>query len=128
MTHRIISTPVAPAAIGPYVQATAHGKLVFTSGQLPLDPATMTVISGGIVEQTEQAMKNLIAVLEAAGSNAHQVLKTTCFLQDMDDFARFNEVYAHFFPPGAPARSCIQIARLPKDALVEVEAIAYVAD
>ena len=125
MNHRCITTPDAPAAIGPYVQATAFSGLVFTSGQIPLNPATMNVVAGGIAEQTEQVMKNLLAVLKAAGSDAAHVLKTTCFLHDMKDFAAFNEIYARYFPNPSPARSCVQVARLPKDVLVEVEAIAY---
>ena len=125
MKHRCIATPDAPAAIGPYVQATALCNLIFTSGQIPLNPATMNIVEGGIAEQTEQVMKNLLAVLKAAGSCPGNVLKTTCFLQDMKDFAAFNEIYARYFPNPSPARSCVQVARLPKDVLVEVEAIAY---
>ena len=127
MKHRCIATPDAPAAIDPYVQATALCNLIFTSGQIPLDPVTMNVVAGGIAEQTEQVMKNLVAVLQAAGSDTGHVLKTTCFLQDMKDFAAFNEIYARYFPNPSPARSCVQVARLPKDVLVEVEALAYPA-
>ena len=115
----------APAAIGAYVQATLFERLVFTSGQIPLDPVSMAVVEGGVVEQTEQVMKNLFAVLEAAGSNAGQVLKTTCYLSDMGDFAAFNEIYARYFGETPPARSCVQAAALPRGVKVEVEAIAW---
>ena len=127
MNREIIATADAPAAIGAYVQGTLFERLVFTSGQIPLDPVTMNVVAGGIAEQTEQVMKNLVAVLQAAGSDTGHVLKTTCFLQDMKDFAAFNEIYARYFPNPSPARSCVQVARLPKDVLVEVEALAYPA-
>ena len=121
---KIISTAAAPSAIGPYSQANQFGNLVFTSGQIPLDPITMEIVEGGITEQAEQVMKNLIAVLEAAHASAESVVKTTCFLKDMNDFVAFNHVYGKYFPELAPARSCIEVARLPKDVLVEVEAIA----
>lgn len=121
-----ISTDAAPAAIGPYSQAvslpTSH--LVFTSGQLPIDPATSAFVPGGIAEQTTQALKNLQAVLHASDSNLGHIVKTTVFLKDMNDFAAMNAVYATFFPNDPPARSTVEVARLPKDALVEVEAIA----
>lgn len=123
-TKKIISTPEAPSAIGPYSQANQIGNMVFTSGQIPLDAETMQVVSGGIAEQTEKVMQNLVAVLEAAGASASTVIKTTCFIKDMNDFVAFNEVYAKYFPENAPARSCVEVARLPKDVLVEVEAIA----
>lgn len=126
-TKTIISTENAPAAIGPYSQANQIGNLLYTSGQIPLDPKTMEVVEGGISEQTEQVMKNLIAVLEEANASASTVVKTTCFIKDMNDFVAFNEVYAKYFPENAPARSCVEVARLPKDVLVEVEAIAVVA-
>ncbi|MBV7316048.1 RidA family protein [Shewanella sp. NIFS-20-20] len=123
----VINTASAPAAIGPYSQGIAFQNLVFTSGQIPLDPATMEFVSGGIKEQSQQSLKNLKAVLEQAGAGLDTVLKTTCFLADMADFAAFNEVYTQVFgDDAAPARSCVQAARLPKDALVEVEAIAYI--
>ena len=125
MEREIIATAGAPAAIGAYVQGTLFERLVFTSGQIPLDPVSMAVVEGGVVEQTEQVMKNLFAVLEAAGSNASQVLKTTCFLSDMADFAAFNEVYARYFGETTPARSCVQAAALPRGVKVEVEAIAW---
>ena len=125
MNREIIATADAPAAIGAYVQGTLFERLVFTSGQIPLDPVSMAVVEGGVVEQTEQVMKNLFAVLEAAGSSANQVLKTTCFLSDMADFAAFNEVYARYFGETPPARSCVQAAALPRGVKVEVEAIAW---
>ena len=122
--RKIINTEKAPAAIGPYSQANQFGNLVFTSGQIPLIPETMEIISGGITEQAEQVMKNLMAVLNEAGASASSIIKTTCYLKDMNDFAAFNEVYGKQFPQNAPARSCVEVARLPKDVLVEVEAIA----
>ncbi|BET43742.1 RidA family protein [Atlantibacter hermannii] len=123
----IINTGSAPAAIGPYSQGVSYGDLVMTSGQLPLDPTTMVFPAGGIKEQTRQSLLNVKAVLEEAGASLDTVLKTTCFLAKMEDFAAFNEVYSEFFgSTGAPARSCIQAGKLPKEALVEIEAIAYV--
>lgn len=123
--QRIIATQKAPAAIGPYSQATGLGNLVFTSGQLPLDPTNMQFVPGGIKEQSRQSLQNLKAILEAAGASLETVLKTTCFLSDMNNFAAFNEVYTEIFGTAVPARSCVEVARLPKDALVEVEAIAF---
>ena len=123
-TKKIISTAQAPAAIGPYSQANQIGNMVFTSGQIPLVPQTMEIVDGGIAEQSEQAMQNLMAVLTEAKASAETVIKTTCFLSDMNNFAAFNEVYGKYFPENAPARSCVEVARLPKDVLVEVEAIA----
>ena len=127
MEKSVIATAAAPAAIGPYVQATRLGELVFTSGQIPLVPDTMQLVEGDITVQAEQVMKNLLAILDAAGANASTVLKTTCFLKNMEDFVAFNAVYARYLGDAAPARSCVEVARLPKDVLVEVEAIAYVA-
>ena len=121
----IIATEFAPSAIGPYSQANQLGNLVFTSGQIPLIPETMEILEGGITDQTEQVMKNLMAVLKEAGANADTVIKTTCFIKDMNDFAAFNAVYGQYFETNAPARSCVEVARLPKDVLVEVEAIAF---
>ncbi|WP_299734714.1 RidA family protein [uncultured Endozoicomonas sp.] len=122
-----IHTDQAPAAIGPYVQGTVFKDLIITSGQLPLDPQTMAFVEGGIKEQSYQALANLKAVIEQAGGSMASVLKTTCFLSDMENFAAFNEVYTEVFGTDAPpARSCIQAARLPKDALVEVEAMAFI--
>ena len=123
--RNIIQTPNAPAAIGPYSQAIVCGNLVFTSGQIPLDPATGTVVGETIREQAEQVMKNLTAVLEAAGTSPQSAVKTTCFLADMADFAVFNEVYATCFTTN-PARSCVAVKALPKGALVEVEVVALV--
>lgn len=124
---KLVATENAPAAIGPYSQGTVLENLVFTSGQLPLDPKTMAFPEGGITEQARMSLANLTAVLEEAGAGIDSVVKTTCFLAKMEDFAAFNEVYTEVFgTEGAPARSCIQAGRLPKDALVEVEAIAYV--
>ncbi|MGE6107214.1 RidA family protein [Aeromonas sobria] len=125
MAKEVIATEQAPAAIGPYVQGTKLGELVFTSGQIPLDPTTMEIVGGGVEAQAEQVMKNLVAVLQAAGSDPSKVLKTTCFLSDMNNFVAFNQVYARYFGESAPARSCVEVARLPKDVLVEVEAIAH---
>lgn len=120
-----ITTEKAPAAIGPYCQAMVHGDMVFTSGQIPLDPVSGEIVGSGITEQAQQVMKNLAAVLEAAGSSPENVIKTTCFLADMADFAAFNDVYAQVFT-GKPARSCVAVKALPKGVLVEVECIATV--
>jgi 2-iminobutanoate/2-iminopropanoate deaminase len=120
---KVIQTNAAPAAIGPYSQGFISGNFVFTSGQIPLDPKTGVIAGGSIGEQTERAIANLKAVLEAAGSSLDKVVKTSCFLADMNDFASFNEVYAKHFP-GKPARSTIAVRQLPKSALVEIEAIA----
>lgn len=125
---QIIQTEGAPKAIGPYSQAIKAGGFVFASGQIPLDPATGQFVSGGISEQTKQVMKNLTAVLEAAGSSLAQVVKTTVFLVDMEEFAAMNEVYATFFSSDPPARATVQAARLPRDAKVEIEAIARVRE
>ncbi|MGN1307988.1 MAG: RidA family protein [Faecousia sp.] len=118
-----VFTEQAPAAIGPYSQAVKTGGLVYTSGQIPIDPATGVIEAQDIKGQTEQVMKNLEAVLKAAGSSFERAVKTLCFLKSMDDFAAFNEVYARYFT-GKPARSCVAVASLPKGALVEVEVIA----
>ena len=120
-----IFTENAPAAIGPYSQAMKVGNLVYTSGQIPIDPATGNIESQDITGQTEQVMKNLDAVLTAAGSSFDKAVKTLCFLKNMGDFAAFNEVYAKYFT-GKPARSCVAVAALPKGALVEVEVVAEV--
>lgn len=124
-TMEKIYTENAPAAIGPYSQAMKVGNLVYTSGQIPIDPATGNIESQDITGQTEQVMKNLDAVLTAAGSSFDKAVKTLCFLKDMGDFAAFNEVYAKYFT-GKPARSCVAVAALPKGALVEVEVVAEV--
>ena len=118
----VISTPNAPAAIGPYSQGMCAGSLVFCSGQIPVDPATGS-IPEGITAQAEQSCRNVAAVLEAAGSDLTKVIKTTCFIADMADFAAFNEVYAKYFT-GKPARSCCAVKTLPKNVLCEIEAIA----
>lgn len=120
-----IHTDNAPAAIGPYSQAIVHGDLVFTSGQIPINPKTGNVDAEGIAPQTEQVMENLSAVLAAAGASFESAIKTTCFLADMDDFAAFNEVYARYFTE-KPARSCVAAKTLPKGVLVEVEVIAEI--
>ena len=123
----IIATDRAPRAIGPYSQAVRAGNLVFASGQIPIDPATGEFVAGGIAEQTEQVLRNLTAVFEAAGLGMDQVIKTTVFLADMDDFTAMNEIYGRFFGTAPPARATVQAARLPRDARVEIEAIAMVA-
>ena len=120
----IIATDRAPRAIGPYSQAVRTGDFVFASGQIPIDPATGEFVAGGIVEQTERVLLNLTAVFEAAGMTLANVIKTTVFLADMDDFAAMNEVYGRFFEKDPPARATVQAARLPRDARVEIEAIA----
>ena len=119
-----INTEKAPAAIGPYTQAIRQGNVLYTSGQIGIDPATGALVPGGVREQAEQVMKNLVAVLKAAGADTSKVLKTTCFLSDMNNFAAMNGVYATFFAGDYPARSAVEVARLPKDALVEIECIA----
>jgi 2-iminobutanoate/2-iminopropanoate deaminase len=122
----IIATDRAPRAIGPYSQAVRAGNLVFASGQIPIDTATGEFVAGGIAEQTEQVLRNLRAVFEAAGAGLSQVIKTTVFLADMEDFTAMNEVYGRFFGENPPARATVQAARLPRDAKVEIEAIAVV--
>ena len=120
---KTIHTDKAPAAIGPYSQAMAVNGLLFTSGQIAIDPATGNIDAATVEEQTHQALRNLQAVLEAAGTSTGKVIKTTCFLKHMSDFAAFNAVYGQYFP-NKPARSCVEVGALPKDALVEVEAVA----
>lgn len=122
----IISTENAPGAIGPYSQAVKVGNMVFCSGQIPIDPKTGEFVSDDIAEQTEQVIKNLTAVLHAAETNLNNVVKTTVFLADMNDFAAMNDVYAKHFSENKPARATVQAARLPKDARVEIEVIAVV--
>ncbi len=122
----VIQTPNAPKAIGPYSQAIVVGGWVFCSGQIPIDPATGEVVEGGIEAQTHRVLQNLKAVLEAAGSSLEKVVKTTVFLQDIDDFALMNNVYASYFPHDPPARSTVEVARLPRGVLVEIECIASV--
>lgn len=119
-----IHTDQAPQAIGPYSQAIRAGGFIFCSGQIPNDPATGQFVEGGIAEQTEQVLKNLSAVLEAAGSSLNRVVKTTVFLADMFEFAQMNDVYGKFFADNPPARATVEAARLPRDARIEIEAIA----
>ncbi|MGB8645145.1 MAG: RidA family protein [Anaerolineae bacterium] len=124
MDRRVVSTPQAPAALGPYSQAIRSGELIFCAGQVPLDPATGKLVEGGIQEQTRRALQNLSAVLQEAGSSLGRIVKTTVFMVNLDDFKAMNEVYAQFFPSAPPARSTVQVVRLPAGALVEIEAIA----
>ena len=119
---KAVSTTKAPGAIGPYSQAIIAGGMVYTSGQIAIDPATGSMVEGGVVEQTEQVCKNVKALLEAAGTSIDKVVKTTCFLSDMADFAAFNEIYAKYFT-SKPARSCVAVKTLPKGALAEVDTI-----
>ncbi len=121
---QIIATEHAPQAIGPYSQAILAGGFVFASGQIPIDPETGRFVEGGIAEQTEQVLRNISNLLEAAGTSLARVVKTTVFLADMNDFATMNEVYARFFDTEPPARSTVQAARLPRDARVEIEVVA----
>lgn len=124
--RKIVTTKAAPAAIGPYSQANIFGNLIFTSGQVPLDPGTGNIVGSNVEEQTEQVLKNVKAILEEAGSSMQNVLKTTVFIKDMNDFAAMNAVYAKYFTGGSfPSRSAVEVARLPKDVLVEIETIAY---
>ncbi|HYH86048.1 MAG TPA: RidA family protein [Pyrinomonadaceae bacterium] len=122
--RQIIKTEDAPGAIGPYSQAVVAGGFVFLSGQIPLDPATGEFVEGGIAEQTEQVLRNLSKVLEAAGTSLARVVKTTVFLADMSDFTAMNEVYGRYFNENPPARSTVQAARLPRDARVEIDVVA----
>lgn len=119
---KVISTEKAPAAIGPYSQGYITGNLVFTSGQIPIDPFT-GALRAGVEAQAEQSCRNVLAILEAAGTGADKVVKTVCYISDMDQFGTFNKVYERFFP-SKPARSCVQVARLPKDVFCEIEAVA----
>lgn len=128
MLREPVKTSNAPAALGPYSQAIKAGGIVYTSGQIAIDPATGEFIGGDIAEQTDRVLKNVAAVLEAAGSSLDRVVKTLVFLADMNDFAAMNEVYGKFFPGAPPARSTVQAARLPRDARVEIEAVALVAE
>ncbi len=125
MEKRIIATENAPGAIGPYSQAVQIGEVVYTSGQLPVNPAT-GLIPEDVKEQTKQSLENVKAILEAAGTSMDKVVKTIVFIKDMNDFAQVNEVYGQFFEAPFPARSCVEVARLPKDAKVEIEVIALV--
>jgi len=124
MNKRVIHTEKAPKAIGPYSQAIHIGELVYTAGQVALDPATMELVSGGVEEQTRQVLTNLASVLEAAGTSMSKVVKTTVFLKSMNDFAKMNAVYAEVFSENPPARTTVAVVGLPKDALVEIECVA----
>ncbi len=126
LAKEIVATGNAPKAIGPYSQALKLNGLVFCSGQIPLDPATGAVVPGGIVEQTTRVLDNLKGVLEAAGAGLDTVVKTTVFLKDLAEFGAMNEVYAKYFSADAPARSTVEVARLPREVKVEIEAIAFV--
>ncbi len=127
-TMQTVHTDNAPAAIGPYSQAIVANGFVFTAGQVPFDPATMQLVEGDIAVQTEQVMKNVAAILRQAGADLSTVVKTTVFLRDMNDFAAMNEVYARHFGDHKPARSTVQVARLPRDVAVEIEAVAVLLD
>lgn len=120
----IISTDKAPQAIGPYSQAVEVNGMIYTSGMIPINPADGTLVTGTVEEQAEQALKNLKALIEESGSSMDKVVKTTVFIKDMNDFTKINEVYARYFTDSYPSRSCVEVARLPKDVLIEVEAIA----
>ncbi|WP_343210398.1 RidA family protein [Anaerolentibacter hominis] len=121
---KIVSTPKAPAAIGPYSQATIVNGMLYTSGMIPVDPANGQIPEGGVTVQAEQALSNLKILIEEAGSKLENVVKTTVFIKDMNDFAKINEVYAKYFTDNYPSRSCVEVARLPKDVLIEIEAVA----
>ena len=121
---QIVITDKAPGAIGPYSQAVKTGNLLFTSGMIPIDPATGQLVEGGIEVQAEQALKNIKNLVEASGSSLEKVVKTVVFIKNMDDFAKVNEIYSRYFVSDCPARSCVEVARLPKDVLIEIEAIA----
>ncbi len=122
----IISTPKAPAAIGPYSQAVLVNGMLFTSGVIPIDPETNTLVQGDVEVQARQAIGNLKNLIEASGSSMDKVVKTTVFIKDMNDFGKINDIYKDFFTSDFPARSCVEVARLPKDVLIEIEAIAVV--
>ena len=124
MSKDVISTSKAPAALGPYSQAIRWGDLIFVSGQIPIDPATSQVVGDDVAAQTERVLNNLAAILEAAGASLDQVLKTTVYLRDLNDFGKMNEVYVRFFSEQPPARATVQVARLPRDVSVEIEAVA----
>lgn len=121
----VVATDRAPSAIGPYSQAIKTGGLLFVSGQIPVDPATGEVVAGDVAAQTRQAIKNIIAILQSQNIGLENVVKATVFLTDMNDFPIVNQVYGEYFPQAAPSRSCVQVARLPKDVSVEIETIAY---
>ena len=125
MPKKIVATPDAPKAIGPYSQAVLAGPYVFLSGQIALDPASGLIVDGGIEAQTVRVMENLKAVLKAAGTSLDKVVKCTLYLQDMSDFVKVNEIYGRYFDNAPPARATVEVARLPKDAALEIDAIAY---
>jgi 2-iminobutanoate/2-iminopropanoate deaminase len=125
-TRNVVKTDSAPKAIGPYSQAIVANGFVFCSGQIPLDPATGNIVEGGIEAQTHQALKNLSAVLQAAGADLSRVVKTTVFLQSMNDFAAMNAIYTTYFTENPPGRSAVEVAKLPRGAMVEIEAIAVI--
>ncbi len=127
MERTSIATPNAPAAIGPYAQAVKAGGLLFVSGQIPIDPASGELVQGDIRAETRQVLNNLKAILEAGGSSLAKVVKATIFIADMEQFATINEIYAEFFHTDPPARACVEVARLPKDVQVEIEAVAVVS-
>jgi len=124
--RQAVSSPNAPAAIGPYSQAIKSGNLLFLSGQIPLDPATGQLVPGGIDAQTRQVFTNIGAILQAAGASFDQVVTATVYVADMNDFAKVNEIYATYFSSPAPARATVQVARLPKDSLVEIQVVAAI--
>lgn len=126
MVKEVISTTNAPGAIGPYSQGIKYGNLLFVSGQTPLDPSTMKITEGDVQRQAVQCIENIKSILEAAGSSLDNVLKSTVFIKDMNDFGKVNEIYGQYFTRNQPARSCIEVARLPMDVLVEIEVIAYI--
>ncbi|MEW6697360.1 MAG: RidA family protein [Bacillota bacterium] len=126
MNKTIICTEKAPAAIGPYSQAVKAGNLMFISGQIPIDPATGNVVEGDVQAQTRQCIKNLIAICEAAGAGLQDVVKTSVFIKDMNQFAKINEIYAEYFSTEPPARACVEVSCLPKNVLIEIEAVVVV--
>lgn len=123
---KIISTDKAPAAIGPYSQAIEANGFIFTSGMVPIDPSTNTIVEGGVEVQARQAISNVKSLLESTGTSLDKVVKTTVFIKNMDDFGKINEIYSEIFGGHCPARSCVEVARLPKDVLIEIEAVAVI--
>ncbi|MGI6485933.1 MAG: RidA family protein [Thermoanaerobacterales bacterium] len=126
MDKKVISTEKAPAAIGPYSQAVKSGGFLFASGQIPLNPATGKIVDGGIQEQTKQVLENVQGLLESLGASMDNIVKTTLFIADMDDFATINDIYSGYFKNSPPARSCVEVSRLPKDVKIEMEFIASI--
>ncbi len=127
MKRQIINTTEAPSAIGPYSQAVQAGELLFVSGQIPIDPASGELVQGGVEAETRQVLNNLKAILEAAGSSLEKVVKATLFIADMNQFGTINEIYAEYFQAAPPARACVEVARLPRDVQIEIEAVALVS-